>query len=211
MRTIPSSPSALSGAVFRDALDAKLVAEARRAAAAGSGRHDASARELMVRARRIATAVAGRLLTSEADREEVVSETLLVFWRRGVQDFDPARGTLGAYVGHIAHGRAYNLIRNQSTAHGALDRLAEDPGAFPAPPQPAEVLAARGADAAASAEVTARVARLTPLERQAITLVKLEERPHAEVAKLLRLQPRQVNNACGRGMEKLRKGARRVA
>jgi RNA polymerase sigma-70 factor (ECF subfamily) len=62
-------------------------------------------------------AVALRVLRDRADAEEIVQETFLELWRRA-REFDPKRGSPGAFLVTIARTRAIDRLR----ARGSLDR-----------------------------------------------------------------------------------------
>ena len=88
-------------------------------------------------------AVALRVLRDRADAEEIVQETFLELWRRA-REFDPKRGSPGAFLVTIARTRAIDRLR----ARGSLDRAHASAGVAarddaPAEPVPLELVEQR--------------------------------------------------------------------
>jgi RNA polymerase sigma-70 factor (ECF subfamily) len=92
---------------------------------------------------------------------------------RGPTGFDPARGSLGAYLAGMARHHLLATWRER-------DRYAADPAEPPEPAVPgAEALLVR---AEARAGLWDAVRRLPWSQREALVLVDLQERPYAEAA-----------------------------
>jgi RNA polymerase sigma-70 factor (ECF subfamily) len=60
-------------------------------------------------------AVAMRVLGSSVEADDVVQETFVEVWRHA-RGFDPARGSLSAWVTTIGHHRAVDRLRSRSVA-----------------------------------------------------------------------------------------------
>lgn len=94
------------------------------------------------------------------------------------QGFDPARGTLGAYLAGVArHALAAQWRAQRQEA--PLDEDEDDTGApYAAALSPEQLLV----QVQGSAQVWAALRRLPPSFREALVLVDLQERPYAEAA-----------------------------
>ena len=70
-----------------------------------------------------------RIVKRAADAEEVLQEAWLQIWR-GAATYNPARGTVGAWLVTVARSRAIDRIRSE----GSRQRAEEASGADPPPP-----------------------------------------------------------------------------
>jgi len=104
-----------------------------------------------------------RILRSAADAEEVVQEAWLQAWRKA-GSFDPARGTVAAWLITIARNRAIDRLRSE----GSRERAQALAGAEPAAPV---------------ADASSEVGQRTLAEHMASALAMLE-RQHREVLEL---------------------------
>jgi len=104
-----------------------------------------------------------RILRSAADAEEVVQEAWLQAWRKA-GSFDPARGTVAAWLITIARNRAIDRLRSE----GSRERAQALAGAEPAAPV---------------ADASGEVGQRTLAEHMASALATLE-RQHREVLEL---------------------------
>src|SRR5580704_4619650 len=137
---------------------------------------EAALRALYARYAGLVFSVAAKV-APRATAEDVVQEVFLTLWRKH-GTFDPARGTLRAWLARIAKNRALNERRREATARetdGSPDDVADDA------PQPDEAqwLAHREhvlRDAAAA---------LPEPQRRAVSLAFFDELAHAEVASVL--------------------------
>jgi RNA polymerase sigma-70 factor (ECF subfamily) len=148
---------------------------------------------------RHAAAIYRHALSVSRDRgmaEEVVQETFLALWDRA-ELFDPARGSLGAWLSTIARNRAIDRLRSKSRRHGAAsfsDLTADQPdpestvdwlvasgqlvGAGTPEVDPEVAVTASEADAAVASALTG----LTELELEPILLAYRDGLTQAEIA-----------------------------
>jgi RNA polymerase sigma-70 factor (ECF subfamily) len=148
--------------------------------------------------RRNAGAVFGlakRLLIEEALAEEVTQEVFVRFWEHP-ERYDPARGSLRAYLLAVAHGRAVDLLRSE-TARRARE-------------QRAKAVAGTGYDLeqevvelVANERVREALDKLPAAERTAIELAYFGGHTYREVAKI-------QNEPEGTTKSRIRSGLRRM-
>jgi RNA polymerase sigma-70 factor (ECF subfamily) len=140
--------------------------------------------------------VALHLLHDRDEAEDVLQETFLEIWRRP-ERYDPARGTLEAWVVLIARSRALDRLRARGSALRLVERAADDP--IPEPPAPFELLEGE--------ERGSRVARalstLPAPQRQAIELAFFAGLTQAQIAGRLGEPLGTVKTRIRLGMEKL--------
>ncbi|MBK9127576.1 MAG: sigma-70 family RNA polymerase sigma factor [Phycisphaerales bacterium] len=157
-----------------------------------------------------------RLGLSEADAQELVQESLtalFLYLRKLDEPFDRARGKFRALLAGIVRHKAAD-IRQQ--------RLRQLRGAGPLPAKDAASARPSGADAFDEAEehewrqnllreALEQVAReVEPTQFQAFTLVTLDGRPPAEVARLLGISRNAVYISKSRLIRRLREVLRRL-
>jgi RNA polymerase sigma-70 factor, ECF subfamily len=73
----------------------------------------------------LAKAAAARVLRDDAAAEDVVQDVFMQLWLRPGA-YDPARGSLGAYVTMLARSRAVDRWRTRSAQEAALKRSAAE-------------------------------------------------------------------------------------
>src|SRR5216117_3307205 len=78
-------------------------------------------------------ALAVAIAQERADAEEIVADALGQAWRTAEQ-FDPGRGTVGAWLATITRTRALDLVRAQGRRARALARAAQEGDAGVAAP-----------------------------------------------------------------------------
>jgi len=150
---------------------------------------------------RYAGAVYGAALRLVTDRhlaEEVVQETFLIVWNRA-ESFDPALGSLAAWLHTIARNRAVDRLRaiarrprllsasalrpDAGSEAAALERLASGGvvmGTSPAPGPEADLLSAE-----LRASLRAALATMPDTERTVIVLAYRDELSQSEIAERL--------------------------
>lgn len=122
--------------------------------------------------------VARRVTRSTNAAEDVVQEVFVHLWTRPYA-FDPARGSLRAWLSMLAHRRAVDWVREEERQRRAA--LA-DAGArrerAPAPPQPEQA----ALDAEAALMLHAALAELPVSQRQVVHLAYFAGRTYRQVA-----------------------------
>lgn len=154
--------------------------------------------ELYDRHGRVMYALARAILGERADADEVVVDTFGQAWR-GAAQFDPERGSVGAWLATIARTRALDLVRARGRRSRALERAASlsDSGV----PEPADRDAER---AEARRLVTGALAGLPEPQRRAIELAYFGGLSQSEIAATLGEPLGTVKTRIRSGMTKLR-------
>jgi RNA polymerase sigma-70 factor, ECF subfamily len=121
--------------------------------------------------------VVRQVLRDPAQSEEVAQEVLLEIWRTASR-FDPARGSAAAWALTIAHRRAVDRVRSESSSSRREQKAAE--------PQPAEDDVAETVAATLEHQRVRRcMGGLTGLQRESIKLAYYSGYSYPQVAKLL--------------------------
>ncbi|MHB8419302.1 MAG: RNA polymerase sigma factor [Myxococcales bacterium] len=141
-------------------------------------------------------ALALRCLNTRGDAEEIVQETFVEAWRRA-REFDPIRGSPGAWLTTIARTRSIDRLRSRAVAGRVRAASAAEP---PEPPEgPGEEAARRQA----AARVRAALETLPVEQREALELAYFEGLSHSEIAGRTRQPLGTVKTRVRLGMEKL--------
>ena len=130
---------------------------------------------------------------------DITQDVFLGLWRRP-ERFDPARGTLGAFLRVQAQGRAVDLLRADGTRRA---REVTDHRRRRGPGVPVEDVAM---SRLAGDDACQLLSRLGDAERQAITLAYFGDHTYREVAKLLGLPEGTVKSRIRAGLSRLRAG-----
>ncbi|MFC4244920.1 sigma-70 family RNA polymerase sigma factor [Gryllotalpicola reticulitermitis] len=139
-----------------------------------------------------------RVVIDPSQSEEVLQDVFLELWQTAAR-FDAARGTAVAFVMTLGHRRAVDRVRSSQAARerdlriGIRDLAAPEPG-----PEEAVELRLEG-DRVASA-----LDRLSPLQRQAISLAYYSGLSHSEIATRLGLPLGTVKTRVRDAMIRLR-------
>jgi RNA polymerase sigma-70 factor (ECF subfamily) len=150
--------------------------------------------------RRHAGAVYGlarRLLTNQAQAEEVVQEIFLRLWNDPGR-FDPERGSLRSFLLTQTHGRSVDLLRGET----ARRRREEREASFNA--RPAYELDREVWDLALAGHVREAMANLQDGEREAIELAYFGGHTYREVATMLGEAEGTVKSRIRAGLKRLR-------
>jgi RNA polymerase sigma-70 factor (ECF subfamily) len=140
--------------------------------------------------------LARRLLRSETLAEEVTQEVFVRLWQRG-ERFDPARGTLRAYLLRDAHGRSVDLLRAEEARRAREQRDADRSSAVaPGPEQ--EVWTMVQSD-----HVRAALESLPEREREAIFLAYYKGMAYKQVAEVLGEPEGTVKSRIRLGLKRL--------
>lgn len=144
-----------------------------------------------------------RVIGDAAHAEDVTQDVYLEVWRRA-ENFDATRGSAIGWILQLAHSRSVDRIRRLEAAHRRESAHAHD-----RVNQAVDPVAARIARAEAAELVHAALAALTPLQRQAISLVYLEGHTHEAASRLLGISLPAFKTRVHDGMLALRGRPRR--
>ena len=131
--------------------------------------------------------------------QDVTQDAFIRLWE--VRDSLSLDQSLEAYLYRIARNRAYNYERNQRTRSEKEEDVREKTPAQPAPPT--------RPDAQASAQrledrLWRWIGELTERQREALVLSRFDGLSHDEVAEVMDISPRTVNNHIVRALKHLR-------
>lgn len=144
---------------------------------------------------RMLTALARRFLANEADSEEVVADVLWHAWS-DAKSFDPARGSVAAWLVMMARSRAIDRLRAKKARKG--DPQAEAPVQYAPDP-------AMDVDEAQRAQIVrAAVAGLDVGERAALELAYFSDLSQTQIAEHLEIPLGTVKTRIRSAMIKLR-------
>lgn len=152
-----------------------------------------------------AYALAYAIVGERADAEEVVADTFGQMWRTAAQ-FDPGRGSVGAWLATITRTRALDLVRARGRRVRALERAAgmSEEG-FAAPIARAGDSPDRGPESDEARRLVRRsLAELPAPQRQVIELAYFRGLSHSEIATELQEPLGTVKTRMRAGLEKLR-------
>jgi RNA polymerase sigma-70 factor (ECF subfamily) len=141
--------------------------------------------------------LARRVVGSDGPAEEVTQDVFVDLWRRP-ERFDPARGSLRSFLLAVAHGRAVDIVRADSSRVAREERHARQTaiGGYD--------LENQVWDLAVADQVKQAVAALPEAERQAIELAYFGGHTYQEVAALLREAEGTVKSRIRRGLQRMR-------
>jgi RNA polymerase sigma-70 factor (ECF subfamily) len=148
--------------------------------------------------RRNAGAVFGlakRLLVEEALAEELTQEVFVSFWQRP-ERYDPARGSLRAFLLAVAHGRAVDMLRSETSRRAREQRARAVAGA-------GYDLEQEVVELVANERVREALDKLPETERSAIELAYFGGHTYREVATI-------QNEPEGTVKSRIRSGLRRM-
>ena len=170
-------------------------------AAMAAGDADAL-RSLTARYARMLTALAYRFLHDESDAEEIAADVLWQAWREAGL-FDPAKGSVTAWLVTIARSRAIDRLRAKSARR---------------PPQQAQVQEAPAQDPAAELETVERssivksaLVELDPRERDLLELAYFTDLSQSEIAARVGIPLGTVKTRMRTGLSKLRDTLKRLS
>ncbi len=141
--------------------------------------------------------LARRLLSNQAQAEEVVQEIFLRLWNDPGR-FDPERGSLRSFLLTQAHGRAVDVLRSDAARRRREEREAM------ANPMPAYELDREVWDLALAGHVKEAMATLHEGEREAIELAYFGGHTYREVATMLGEAEGTVKSRIRAGLKRLR-------
>ena len=117
-----------------------------------------------------------KICNSRALAEDVVQEAFLSIWQRAGR-FDPDRGSAAAYLFAAVHNKAVDAVRHEES----LRRREEGAADFTVETEGEEVVEAAWLGVRRT-EVRSAVARLSPVQREALELAYFEGLTYSEVA-----------------------------
>lgn len=148
-------------------------------------------------------AIALRVTGDAADAEEAAADVYAQVWRRADR-YDPARGSVAAWLAVLAHSRAIDRRRRRGEgppllvgddAQAALEREASETD------DTCDLVAALEE----GSRVRAAMAALSPAQRRLVGLAFLEGLSHPEIAERTGLPLGTVKSHIRRGLEALRR------
>ena len=141
--------------------------------------------------------IARRVARSAPIAEDVVQEVLVALWHHP-ERFDPARGSLRAYLGVQAHRRAVDALRSDGRRKVREEQCVS-------PPSTAGPYGTDEMDAATVAEVVRNaLARLPDEQREAVELAFWKGHTYQEVAEELGIPPGTAKSRLRLAQSKLR-------
>jgi RNA polymerase sigma-70 factor, ECF subfamily len=148
-----------------------------------------------------------RILGDAAKAEDIVQDVFLRLWLHPDR-FDERRGELGSYLALMARSRALDVVRSESAAARAGDRLV---AAVEADPPQAERPDERAEARDRSTRLRAAVARLPKLQREAVALAFWADLPAREIAERTGVPLGTARSRLRLGIEKLERTALEAA
>jgi RNA polymerase sigma-70 factor (ECF subfamily) len=142
-------------------------------------------------------ALARRLLGPGGQADDVTQDVFVDLWDHP-ERFDPARGSLRAFLVTITHGRAVDVLRSDRARHGREERTAHDGAAA------AYDLEELVCGLAVSDQVQAAVGALPAAERRVIALAYFGGHTYREVAALLGEPEGTIKGRIRAGLRRLR-------
>lgn len=143
--------------------------------------------------------MAKRVVAEPTLAEEVAQDTFLSLWRRPGA-YDPARGSLQAFLLGVARNKSIDLVRKEESVRRTRDALASSLGSDP------DLMTTHepGGEVDDRHEVRAALAQLSPLQREAIVLAYFGGRTYREVAVELDIPEGTAKTRLRDGLMKLR-------
>lgn len=160
---------------------------------------------------RLVYALAYAIVGEAADAEEVVADAFAQAWRTA-GDYDPARGSVGAWLTTIGRARALDLVRRRGRRRRALVRAAQaDDHGLAVPVAPAEAPDRDLERGEARALVRGALAALPEAQRRVIELAYFGGLSQSEIAAELQTPLGTVKTRMRAALDKLRAALRPLA
>ncbi len=137
-----------------------------------------------------------RLVGDDATARDVVQETFVRFWERR-REHDPS-GSVRALLHRTARNLALNHLRDGRRREELL-AAGYEPPQTPSPGPDASLVGQELAH-----RIQGWIETLPPRQREALTLSRFHGLPHEEIAEVMELSPRTVNNHLVRALRTLK-------
>jgi len=142
-----------------------------------------------------------RSITKDGSSARDVTQDVFVKLWETRESLDPDQ-SLKAYLYRTARNRAYNHVRNRRTRTDKEEDVRSDSPAQPAAePPPDDALDAKMLDR----RLRTWIDDLPDRQREALSLSRFEGLSHDEIAEIMDISPRTVNNHIVRALKSLRK------
>jgi RNA polymerase sigma-70 factor (ECF subfamily) len=148
---------------------------------------------------RLVYGLALAMLTNRDEAEDLTQEVFLALCTR--RDYDPARGTLSAYLIVMTRSRALDRLRARGSGRRFLGRWERSQVLSSSPFTPPEELALRQE----SGRVRGALAELSPAQRQVLELAYFKDLTQPEIATELDLPLGTVKTHARRGLQAMRR------
>ncbi len=162
-------------------------------------RDEGALRELIRRYGGVVFGMARRVVAEPGHAEEVAQDSFFALWRRPGA-FDPGRGTLQAFLVGMARNKAIDLVRREEALKRTKESLLAEAGKESEGPANSEQMS-RIDD---RHEVMAALAKLSPVQREALVLAYFGGRTYREVAEELGIPEGTAKTRLRDGLARLR-------
>jgi RNA polymerase sigma-70 factor (ECF subfamily) len=139
------------------------------------------------------------MLTSRDEADDLTQEVFLALCTRS--DYDPARGSLAAYLITMTRSRALDRLRARGSGRRFLSRWERSQALSSSPFTPHEEVALRQG----AGRVRGALAELSPAQRQVLELAYYKDLTQPEIADELDLPLGTVKTHTRRGLQALRR------
>ncbi len=144
------------------------------------------------------------ILGNPADAEEAVADTFLQVWRTADR-FDPARGSVPAWIVTIARSRALDIARGRARRAGHVDETVDPATTTGASAGPSHTRVLPDTEQVDARRLTCwALEQLSDLQREVIELAYLDGLTHSEIAARLGAPIGTIKTRIRDGMKKLR-------
>src|SRR5262245_41630381 len=133
------------------------------------------------RHRVVVFALALRVLRDRAEAEEALTDVFMQAWR-SAGGFDPARGSVAAWLITLCRSRAIDRLRAQGRRSAATEALSREEGGSGAAPSAADGPEDAADTALKRRKISEALAKLSPQRRDAIELAYYGGLSHSEIA-----------------------------
>lgn len=140
--------------------------------------------------------MARRVLADHALAEEVAQDVFVALWRRPGA-FDPSRGTLQGFLMGVARNKAIDVVRKEESRRRTRENLMSEQEVTSEGPSATESIDERQ-------RVTAALARLPGLQKEAVVLAYYGGRTYREVAEELGIPEGTAKTRLRDGLARLR-------